>query len=858
LTLGSSSLRFGRVEVLPVQRQLRVDGIAMAVGARALDVLLALIEHRGRVLSKNELLDMAWPGLVVEEGNLKVQVSALRKLIGPQAIATIPARGYRFALPLDGDANVVMPSPAPAPLSASLPLAGNTLVGRDDDLATLQSLLQSHRLVTLLGPGGVGKTTLAWHAARLAQAHNVHSVCWVDLSAVNEPTQLPFAIAQALRLTLTGGRSSAWIDTVVAALNAWPLLLVLDNAEYVVAELAPLLQAALGGCPNLCVLVTSQAALKLPAEQVMRLAPLRMPSSHASTFEAMQCGALALFVQRAQAAQRGFVIDDGNLAAAVEVCRALDGLPLAIELAAARLPLLGLRGLLGRLDERLRLLNSGARGVPARQQSLRMALDWSHGLLDATEQTVFRRLGVFAGGFTLELAAAVACETGDDEWPVIDALGGLVERSLVAVDGCTDNGSTDNADIDKGVHQHNPAPRYRLLESARAYALAKLDAAGERGQVLQRHAQAVCSRARQDQRALWTEPEAWWLARCGAEIDNLRAALDHSTQHDPALAITLAGHSFTLFQSMALQHEIRQRCDMLEPFLSNPSTASVDRARFLLARGYQMRDRSVQLQHQCAQQAAALFRDSGDVFGLHEALYLVVRGFHAYPQDVAPAVREMQALQTADWPASRRAVGLIARSTLALVNHDMPGNRAALAAALPLAQQAGADRLTTVVLANLVDHELAVGHTDDAARRGQTLTTLLRRNRRDVQLAPALCNWANALLQQGQAVAARHALAEAMNVMRAQQWAWLAGFGDVYALLAAREQRFTAAALLLGWADEVRKSRGPRQVNELRCREQAAATINAAMSVEEAAAQRAQGSRLTVEQVASLTIAKGE
>jgi predicted ATPase len=186
-----------------------------------------------------------------------------------------------------------------------------------------------------------------------------------------------------------GASYQDWEGTVVAALNAWPLLLVLDNAEYVVAELVPLLKAALGGCPSLCVLVTSQAALKLPAEQVLRLGPLRLPSPGTPAPEALQCGALALFVQRAQAVQCGFVIDDGNLAAAIEVCRALDGLPLAIELAAARLPLLGMQGLSSRLDERLRLLSSGARGGPTRQQSLRVALDWSHGLLDAAEQTAF-------------------------------------------------------------------------------------------------------------------------------------------------------------------------------------------------------------------------------------------------------------------------------------------------------------------------------------------------------------------------------------------------------------------------------------------------------------------------------------
>ncbi len=830
----STPIRFGRVQVLPVQRQLLVEGSAVALGSRAFDLLLVLIAHRDRVVGKHELLDRVWPGLVVEEGNLKVHVSTLRRLIGAECIATIPARGYRFALPLDGDAEGVHP-PEPARMGAApmLPLSGTPMIGRDDELASLQALLLRHRLVTLLGAGGIGKTTLALEAARQRLAGEAE-VVWVELAAVGDSAQVAAALAQALCVSQGEGELGA---RLIAALQSRRLLVVIDNAEHVVDGVAALAQHLVAGTPEVRLLVTSQVALRVAGERIFRLGPLQVPDAVVSPVEALDYGAVALFVERAQTVQRHFALTDDNLATVIDICRGLDGLALAIELAAARLPLLGVAGLASRLDERLRLLAGGVRTAPTRQQTLRAALDWSHALLSAAEAAVFRRLGVFAGGFTLELAAAVATDEQMDSWCVMDVLGTLVERSMVAVDGAD-------------------PPRYRLLESPRRYALLMLDAAGERAAMQRRHAQALRDEAERQEAALWRIPESTWLRRHACELDNLRQAWSWATQHEPALAIALAGASFHLFNCLALMHESRQRADPLVALLDSTPVPARDAARFLRVRAFQMRDVSARVQHDLALRSAALYRGCADPEGLHESLYVLTQGLHAFSADAQAALREMLALERADWPPARRALGCIAMSMDAYVDGRMDDNRAALEAALPLVTGAGADRLTMVVLGNLADHVLLMGPLSEAVRRGRELTALLRDTGRTAQLPLALCNLANAQLQLADAASARATLAEALAVMRVQQWGWLRGFGDVYALLAAQEGRADDAAHLLGWADAVRRERGARQPNEARCRQQAMERIATALLPDQLRQAMARGALLLPEQVSDLALAR--
>ncbi len=358
-----AEFRFGRFRLDPVRRVLHADGAAARIGARAIDVLLVLIQRRDRIVSKDELLDLVWPGLVVEENNLQVQVSALRKLLGPQTIATIPGRGYQFIADLD-PADAAMPSSVPA-----LPASGTASAAPD-----AHSPLPAHQPHTDrpgLGPGGCLRVA-QWASLADADRAGRHrqdaartgggitlqrefsgGVQVVDLSSVTDPKRVLAAVASALGIDLPPGKQHA--ADVAAALREQTVLLVLDNCEHVIDDVAALAEAILTRAPRVRLLATSQAPLRVTGEQVMRLAPLALPPAASTTDpgEAGRYGAMQLFVARARAVQRGFLLKPDTVAAVAEICRRLDGLPLAIELAAARLPLLGLTGLRDRLDERL-------------------------------------------------------------------------------------------------------------------------------------------------------------------------------------------------------------------------------------------------------------------------------------------------------------------------------------------------------------------------------------------------------------------------------------------------------------------------------------------------------------------------
>jgi predicted ATPase/class 3 adenylate cyclase/DNA-binding winged helix-turn-helix (wHTH) protein len=475
------NLRFGSIDIRPAQRQLWVEGREVLIGGRAFDVLLHLVEHRHQVVPKNQLLEHVWQRMEVNDSNLQTQISALRKLLGNTAIATFPGRGYRFTLEdsdepsgafkpvTTAESNAPISPTAPAPVGKALPPAPTGMLGRDDDLAALERLLQQHRLVTVVGAGGIGKTTLALAGAHGAQADATDGTAWVELAPLADPALLVSVVARELGIPVPGSNPQA---ALVKTLAERHMLLVLDNAEHLLEAVAALVQALLEGAPGVRVLVTSQAALNIGGERLFRLGALAAPDPGASVEEALSYGAVALFVDRAQAADRHFELTPENLPAVVDLCVHLDGVALAIKLAAARLPLFGLKGLQAKLSERFRLLGQGPRSAPSRQQTLRAALDWSHALLSPAERTVFRRLGVFLSGFELDLAAKTACDEALDEWAVIEALGALVDRSLVMLDTKFDG-------------------RYRLLESAREYALAKLDESGERGSTNERAARVL-------------------------------------------------------------------------------------------------------------------------------------------------------------------------------------------------------------------------------------------------------------------------------------------------------------------------------------------------------------------------------
>ncbi len=824
--------RFGRCVVDAGARRLLIDGEPAKLGARAFDLLVLLVAERDRVLSKDELLERIWPGLVVEENNLQVQVSTLRKLLGPAAIATVPGRGYRFtaaAAPAGTDTSAAAPGRLPEP-------AGE-LVGRADELQRLLALCAAQRVVTVVGPGGIGKTRLALAAAHALRERFADGAWRVELAPLGEPGRVGAAVAQALGLALPGRREPA--AEVVDALQGRRTLLLLDSCEHLLDAAAAFVAALEDVAPDARLLCTSQEPLRVPGEQLLRLGPLAVPAA-VDAAGAAGHGALGLFEARVAAAQPGFAIDAGNVADAAEICRRLDGLPLAIELAAARVPLLGVRGVRERLDQRFRLLTTGARGAPPRQQTLREALAWSFGLLQPDEAAVLRRAAVFVGSFGLDAAPRVLGGDGPaalDEWAVIDRLGTLVAKSLVVVDG-------------------GEPPRCRLLESTRAYALEQLQAAGELAAARLRLAAAMRERFELARAQQWQVPQPQRLQRCVADLDNLRAALDALAPAADAaeLQVGLAGASAWVWSAAGLRVEGLQRLAAAQARIDEQTPPALEARLLTEAVAVAFPHAGADLRASAAR-AVALFRDAGTRADLYQALsrLAVVAALAGDGAASGAAADEAAALHDPAWPVASRWPLLTAR----IFHLHQAGRHAdchrACEEALRVAEAAGDDSLLRVALVHLEQSAAIQGRWDEAVAIGRELVARDRRAPFASASGIVLGNLATALTMTGRLdealVVAREAAAS--NARDGLLWNFL----DPIALLALRRGRLAEAARALGCADARNAWRGgQREPNEQRLRDQVLAALQQALPAPELRQLLAEGGALDEQAAAAAAL----
>lgn len=453
----------------PEARVLTHEGAAVALGARAVAVLTALVSRANEPVQKSAILDAAWPGLVVEEANLAVQISAIRRALarvpgGEGWIETLARRGYRFVGPVVESAGQRVTPIARDRKRTNLPEQLTSFVGRERELAEIKQFLPETRLLTVTGTGGIGKTRLTQQAAIEVFDAYRDGVWFVDLAPLRDPALVPSALAQVLQVKESAGQPL--VSALCNHLRTKEILLILDNCEQVLDACARLTETLLREAGQVTVMATSREPLHVAAEHTHPLAALPLPDPKADAPSIARCDAVQLFVERARQHRPHFDLQEQRARAVAQICVRLDGIPLALELAAARVAVLPVEQIVRLLDQRFRLLTSGSRELP-RHQTLRAMIDWSYELLDEAEKALFARLSVFSGGWTLAAAEAVCGGDSIAKDEVVYVLIGLIEQSLVIADEDGD--------------------RYRMLETVREYAREKLTSSGKTEAVIQRH-----------------------------------------------------------------------------------------------------------------------------------------------------------------------------------------------------------------------------------------------------------------------------------------------------------------------------------------------------------------------------------
>jgi predicted ATPase/DNA-binding winged helix-turn-helix (wHTH) protein len=536
-------LRFGPFELSVGERTLRRDGQAISLGDRALDILIYLADRPGQVIAKQELIDHVWSDVTVEEGNLRVHVSAIRKALadsqsGDRYIANVKARGYSFVGTVVPLAASREDSDDRARQQRRLPARSLVMIDRELAISEVKDKLRDGRFVTLFGPGGIGKTTVAIAVGHAVAGEFGGEVHLVELEGVTDPNHVAGAVATSLGLALKSKDPGLELIDLVRSRK---LLIILDSCEHVIEAVASLAERFYRQTEGIRILSTSRELLKVEGEHCYRVPPLECPpeDSEQTANAVLRYPAAQLFVQRVATRAGNFALTDEEAPFVAEICRKLDGLPLAIELAAGQVAAFGIKNTVARLMSRPELLNLSHRTAVPRHRTLKATLDWSYDLLSDGERTVLRRIAPFVGHFTIEGARSVASEPGAGAEEIFDAIAGLVEKSLIT------------ARIDE------TQARYRLLDTTRAYALEKLEEHAEVDLVSRRHANYVVRCLESERAALLPLPQAERIAAHSRQLSDVRAALEWSfgPRGDAEIATRLAVPAMQLLLELSLLPE---------------------------------------------------------------------------------------------------------------------------------------------------------------------------------------------------------------------------------------------------------------------------------------------------------------
>jgi len=569
-------IRIGPLDVSLERRELRLAGEVVRIGSRAFDILELLIHAQGELVSKEEIMRRVWPHTVVSDNSLQVHIAALRKALASDhdLIRTVSGRGYR----LIGDRSDSAGASAPRTPSRRTrdtgefrPLRPPTeLIGRHDTVERTIDMLDTECMVTLVGTGGIGKTRVAVEVATRIGERFADGVVFVPLESISDSRLAVEALASALGFISSTKPLS--LDAVVTALAGRHMLVVLDNCEHVIDAAARIAYALSGTCDGITVLATSREALRIPGECLHRISPLDVPDEHQRCDDPASSSAVQLFVERVRAADSRVPLDRKNLELIATICRRLDGIPLAIELAASRAAVLGIKDVNHYLYDPFRLLTGGSRIAPQRHQALHACLEWSYRLLSEAERMLLRWLGVFPNGFSLDAAHEVVANLRFTRSDLFDTLGSLIAKSLVI-----------RENVQRG------AERYRLFATTRSYAMQKLAESGEGNAASRAHAQYFQALfAQAEPRCGNTYPIADHIA-VQNEIDNLREAFDwaFSPDGDLTIGVALAMTIVPCLFNLSLIGECRERARVALEATVDPALAPVPAdTRLRLAAAY--------------------------------------------------------------------------------------------------------------------------------------------------------------------------------------------------------------------------------------------------------------------------------
>jgi len=703
------SFLFGSFRLSPARRELWGDGVPLTLGSRALDILLALVRRRGELATKKELMDEVWgAGISVEENNLTTHIATLRRALGDggnggRFILTVPGRGYRFVAPVqliaDGAISSAAPPPTPITAPVNIPLPLTSLVGRTKETREIIARLERSRLVTITGAGGVGKTRLAIEAAASLTGRFPDGVYLLEFAPIGDPTLVTETVARHLNISLPPGSDATKL--IIAALKSAKVALVLDNCEHLIEAISDLIAAILPACPSVAIIATSRERLRIGGESTYQLLPLEIPPpSIAATPDILaENPSVQLFVDRAATALDGFDLTAENALSIATICRRLDGIPFAIELAVPWLRILPPARLASKLDDRFRVLTRGDRGTVPHHQTLSSLIGWSYDLLTAAERSALDRLSIFPATFSADAAiAAIGPEIGDEN-ECFTALAALVDKSLVLIQP-------------SGVEQ-----RYRLLETTWAFAQEKLGPAGKL-EVLARIAPYIAAIFAEAEASWPTTATSVWRARYEPELEILRSVLvwAFGEAGDTALGVRLVTSANWFWEELGLVAE-RSRwlniacdaiCETTPPEIVGKIRLGLNFAGTIGHGG-----------------DAALLREPVEIFRkLQEPIYLAL----ALRQLAAITMRAGEVAEAEQWLAEAEALlrplgpskplcGVLdIRSTARLFAGDAAGCRTLLEQTLAQARELDYPRQIEVATMNLAELEFDEGNLALAIR----------------------------------------------------------------------------------------------------------------------------------------------